>query len=314
MIYFFYWNSKYLLKQKVDSWKSTFLKKYWDFNFIHIKDLSNIDKNSLLSSLTWISFLSEKKLVIIDNFPFSWEVKDEELMNKAEFLVSNLDKVSSDTFVLFNCVNPDKRTKIFKTIKNIAEISEFNLSDNSSINSILEKKYSNEISKSAIDLIVKYKSWNLEKIVSELDKLFLIYDFIDEKQIIDNLSIEFQESIFLFIDYILNLDFEKSINILNNITDSVNIYYFYNGLLSNLRTTYFIMKMKSFWDININESLKLWNRWFLVNKRYKISLEKLEKLYLWLIEIDKKIKTWKLLWNEEKDIKIEIEKSILDVF
>jgi len=50
----------------VKSWKDIFIKKYGDFNLVHIKDIYEISKINLAESITSMSFLAEKKLIIID--------------------------------------------------------------------------------------------------------------------------------------------------------------------------------------------------------------------------------------------------------
>jgi hypothetical protein len=49
----------------------------------------------------------------------------------------------------------------------------------------------------------------------------------------------------------------------------------------------------------------------LATKNYKINLEKLNNLYIWLVKLDKKMKSWKMIWSEEEVLKYEIEKEIL---
>ncbi|MDP2396013.1 MAG: hypothetical protein Q8S84_01165 [bacterium] len=55
-----------MVKQKVLNWKNQFISKYGDFNLLHIKNFDTVDNNFLTLNITSTSFLSEKKLVIID--------------------------------------------------------------------------------------------------------------------------------------------------------------------------------------------------------------------------------------------------------
>jgi hypothetical protein len=197
----------------------------------------------------------------------------------------------------------------------IAETKEFNLWDESDLKTVIQKKYSGKISNNAINRIIKYKSSKLEKITKELDKLFITYDFIDEKDILEHIYPELEESIFLFIDDLLNLRLNECFVKLDIILENTNIYAFYNNLLANLRVQVFINKLKDLkisqkeiWDI-----LKLWNRAFLVWKSYKINSVILENLYLNLVDLDKKMKTWNMIWSDDLDVKFEIENVILKV-
>lgn len=313
MIYLFTWNSDFLLREQVNSWKQKFIEKNWDFNLLHLKGLSEIDNNFLVSNLTWSSFFSEKKLIIIDNFPLSaWE-KSSEFKNKQDFLETLLDNIPEENIVLFNSLNPDKRSKFYKTLVKAWGLKEFSVSDDREIVNIISKKYWENISKKAIDLIIKYKAWNLTKIFSELDKLFIAYDFVDEKEIVENIVPELEESIFQFIDDLLNLNLKQALSKMNIILEQTNVYAFYNNLLANLRAQVFIEKLKAD-KVNpssISDILWLWNRAFLVNKRYKISSKKLEELYIWFVDLDKKMKTWSMIASEDDVLVSEIERCIL---
>ena len=107
MIYFFTWNSDFLIREQVKSWKDRFISKFWDFNLIHIKDINLLDDNFLIENTTSTSFLSEKKLIIID-------LEKDISEDKQKILSYIINRVPDDNIILFNSVNPDKRTKIFQ--------------------------------------------------------------------------------------------------------------------------------------------------------------------------------------------------------
>ena len=83
-------------------------------------------------------------------------------------------------------------------------------------------------------------------------------------------------------------------------------------LVSNFRLYFYIFKLKNlnYNTNNIKEILNLWNRWFLVEKNYKISFQKFNLFYEKLILIDSNMKTWKLLWNNNDEFLYELEKTI----
>ncbi len=308
MKYLFTWNSSYLVKQATKKRKNQFIEKYWDFNLINIDDIDNYDNNYLAESLFTASFLSEKKLVSI-------EIDTTINEDKANFLINNLDKIVESTILLISFINPDKRSKLYKILSKEFEKKEFNIENENDIYSLLTNKYKDQISDWAKKLIIKYKSNNLDKINSEIEKLLITNNFIEEKVITDNIEPELEESIFIIIDDILNININSAINKINNLLNYTNIYAFYNNLLANIRINVFISKYKNLW-VNNNEIwdiLNLWNRSFLINKSYKINNKKLEKLYLELVEIDKNMKSWKLMWSDDKDILFEIEKSLIKI-
>ena len=307
MLYLFTWNSDFLVREQVKAWKNHFIWKFWDFNLIHIKNTETVDNNFLIENITSTSFLSEKKLVIID---FDKDLS----LEKEEFFIKILDKIPEENIILFNSINPDKRTKFYKELKKKAELKEFNTKDDSDIHSIISKKYWSKITNQAINTIIKYKSWNLSKIISEIEKLLITLDKIDVNHITGNIAPELEESIFQVIDNILNKETIQAIKKIDIILNDTSIYAFYNNLIANLRTSVYILKLKS-----INKSvpeiwttLNLWNRTFLINKKYRISYENVQKLYINLIKIDKKMKSGKLNWTEEKDFRFELERILIN--
>ena len=138
-------------------------------------------------------------------------------------------------------------------------------------------------------------------------------DFITKIDIEENIVPELEESIFQIIDLVLNKQIPEAVDKINIILNETNIFAFYNNLLSNLRTSLFILKLKQEKKIQseISKILDLWNRSFLIGKNYKINFHELKNLYINLVNIDKNLKTWKLVSSEEEDIKFEIEKYLI---
>ena len=305
-IYLFTWNSDFLLNDAISKWKKQFSDKYWEINLSHYKDLNIVDKNILKSEALSTSFFSEKKLIIIN---LNNDL-DEDFEN---FLLSILDKKDENTIIIFNFLSPDKRKKFYKNLVKISEIKEFDIKDENDIKKIILSRFWNIIDNDAIDLIIKYKAKNIKKIFSEIEKLSIMNNQIKKEDIEKNIVPELEESIFDIANLLLNKEKIESIKRIDILLNEVNIYQFYNSLLSNLRVTVYIQKLKKY---NIPQSeiwkiLNLWNRRFLIEKNYKIKYDELSKFFINLVKIDKKMKTWKLISSDEDSIRYEIEKNIL---
>ena len=315
MLYLFTWNNDFLVREQTKKWKDLFVEKHSDFNMLHIKDILLVNNNFLLENLTARSFFDAKKLIIIDQIPLSSSEKSSDLKSRQDFIESLLDKIPDENIVVFSSINPDKRSKFYKLLRNSAEIKEFNSQSSDELKQILLNKFWDSISYDAIDTIINYKWSNLTKIISELEKLFVTKSFISREDIERNIVPELEESIFLFIDDLLNLNLKSTLKRMDIILEQTNIYAFYNSLLSNLRVQVFIWKLKSLsiHTSEISSILDLWNRSFLAWKNYKINFKKLEKLYISLVELDKKMKTWSMIWTEEKDFKFEIENIFVKI-
>ena len=69
-------------------------------------------------------------------------------------------------------------------------------------------------------------------------------DFITKIDIEENIVPELEESIFQIIDLVLNKQIPEAVDKINIILNETNIFAFYNNLLSNLRTSLFILELK----------------------------------------------------------------------
>ena len=309
MNYIFTWNSEFLITEALNKWKKQFIEKYSDFNLTHLKEIKNLDKNILKDTiLSGSLFSSEKKLIILDINNDIWDELE-------DFLIKNLGKKPQENIIILNYFLPDKRKKFWKNIKNISEIKEFNLENEEDTKKIINSKFSWKIDLEAINTIIKYKSNKINKIIPELEKLTITKDFITKIDIEENIVPELEESIFQIIDLVLNKQIPEAVDKINIILNATNIFAFYNNLLSNLRTSLFILKLKQEkkTQSEISKILDLWNRSFLIGKNYKINFHELKNLYINLVNIDKNLKTWKLVSSEEEDIKFEIEKYLIKI-
>ena len=256
---------------------------------MHIKNIADLDIQTLSEYMISPSFMMEQKLTIINIGNLSKEYIDE---SKQEFILKNIKNIPEGNLILFYSHNPDKRTKIFKDLKKESQYKEFNL-DRKDIFSLLSKKYNGKIETNALQNLIEYKSFHIDKIESEIQKLLITIDIIQKKDIEENVSLELEESIFIFIESILNLEISQSLQYLETILNNDNIYAVYNSILANLRTTLYISKLKKAGKSSseITQLLDLGKRSFLINKHYKISLDSLKRLYMDLISLDKKMKT-----------------------
>jgi len=322
MIYLFTWNSDFLVREKTLNWKKLFIEKNWEFNLVHFKSLAEIDNNQIIENLLAEWFMWEKKLIIIEDFPLSWSNKiwvsnkKSILSDKQDFLESIVKQIPNNNIVIFSSSNPDKRSKFYKLIKKEAtKIEEFNTKSEHESAQIISNKYWSIIDFNAINLLLKYKWGNLEKSLSEINKLQITRETITQADIKNYVKPELEESIFQLIDSIMDINIWEAQKKLTNILEDTNIYAFYNNLLANIRTNIYISQLKKLQvpTQEITSQLSLWNRGFLVTKNHRITHKKLNSLYVSLISLDKKMKSWKLLWTTEEDFQFEIEKTILSI-
>jgi len=181
------------------------------------------------------------------------------------------------------------------------------------VKAILSRKYAAKIDSQALEKLIFYKGWDIEKSIWEIEKLWILSDRISMVDIEDNIIPEFEQSLFVFLDSLLSKDTSKIFSELSTLLSFSNFYWVYQSLIANLRTTLYIEHLKNNKVRNdeISSILKLWNRWFLTWKRYAASYSDIKNLYRDLLQLDKSMKTGKLISSEEKDLSGNLENIFL---
>lgn len=324
MIYLFTWNNDYLITEEVLRWKHGFIEKHGEENITHITHLDSNTKKTIWETLVSRNLFVEKRLVIISGFPFSGEKSFPGASQLEEEIISLIPDIPEEVLLVFSCINPDKRKKWWKAIQSRAKVKEFSISWEDEVFQILNNKYRALIEPTALRRLISLKWWSLQKCISEINKLLISplstlsnNDRGDFKIISSDVDTyiypEFEESIFVFIDTILNRNWKKIFTDLNILINSSNLYAVYQSIIANLRVFLYIELLRSLkktpkeiWDI-----LKLWNRTFLINKKHKSSYKSISELYFNLLDFDKNMKFWKFVSSEPKDMHQELENIFL---
>jgi DNA polymerase III delta subunit len=89
---------------------------------VDIKNIEEVNKNFLIENLTAQSFLDEKKLIIIN----LETTKKESSESITTFLLETIEKIPENNIVLLHLLNPDKRSKLYKGLKEKCKTKEFN--------------------------------------------------------------------------------------------------------------------------------------------------------------------------------------------
>lgn len=320
MIYFFSGNSDFLLSEKVWVWKKNFLEKYWENNMVHIKNISEFDISEIFDQLIWISLFCEKKLIIIEGIPLSSDQKNTDIIAKQDYILSQIEKVNQENLLVFVSHSPDKRGKLYKYLIKQSKTSVptvqhtlCDIENDYDIQGIVNKRFPNFIDQTWLWKLIRFKSGNLIKIISELEKLSIVYEKIDSKIIEQIIMPELEESIFVFIDDVLEGNKKKSIQGMRTILEQSETMPFYYWLVSNIRLAFYISLHKKMWVRNpdIANNMNLWNRKFLIDKYSKYSYEYITRLYSKILLIDEKMKTGKLSPISSQPLIDELEVVIL---
>ena len=319
MIYFFYGNSDFLLSETTKKWKNQFVQKYWDFQLTHIRDYSDPSSLQLDQNITSGWLFAEKKLIIFDNIPGAGSVKDKNIIKIQEDLLKILPRKIESVIIVFSSLNPDKRWKLYKYLQKLSkddteaiQVKEYVLWDGAENISMLQKKYPN-IEYNILSHILHLKSWNIEKTISELEKLSIAHESVWLDLVNKNIIPELEQSIFTFIENLLHNRKKQSLNDMRIILEQSEIMSFYYGLLSNMRVIMYILlflKLKKS-KATITQELNLWKRWFLIDKYASLNYKKISTLYTELCELDSNMKSWKLGQFSNKPLEDALQVLIL---
>lgn len=320
MIYFFSGNSDFLISEKVWVWKKNFLEKFWENNLVHIKNIWEYNISELFDQLVWISLFSEKKLIIIEWIPIASDQKNTDVLGKQEYILSQIEKVNEENLLVFVSHSPDKRGKLYKYLIKQSKASVptvqhtlCDIENDYDIQGIVNKRFPNFIDSAGLWKLIRYKSGNVIKIISELEKLSIIHEKIDSWVIEKIIVPELEESIFVFIDDLLEWNKKKSIQAMRIILEQSETMSFYYWLISNIRLAFYICLYRKMWvtESDITTAMNLWNRKFLVNKYAKYNYDYIANLYSKILLIDEKMKTGKLSPISWQPLVDELEVVIL---
>lgn len=309
MIYLFTGNTRSLIIQEALKWKTAFWEKYWVENIVHISQIDQVSTKFIQESFFSRSLFSEKRLVIVDGFPYAGEKSFSGAVDLELFILQLLPKIPEDTLVVFLSENPDKRTLAYKELSKIAEVKSFSLEGEDAVYQYLTQRYGSIIESLALRKLIFIKGGHVQKCISDIEKLSLTLNYITLQVIETHIMPEFEESIFVFIDTILSKNPQKIVQEFRNLLEFSNLYTLYQSLLANLRVFLYIEYLKSQKksQSQIGDILKLGNRQFLIGKRHASNFIDIQKLYTNLLDFDKNMKTWKLVSSEEQDLSKEIE-------
>ncbi len=314
MIYLFTGNNRYLIQKEWLKWKKAFSEKFSAENIIHISSLESASKDVLSEAFFARSLFSEKRMVIIDGFPYSSERQFSWASDVESFILESLPKAGEEIIIVFLSENPDKRKAWYKSLSKLAEVKEFSLANDEDVSAYLRNKYKNCIDANALSKVNYLKGWDLHKCISEIDKLLINHEHISLGLVNENIIAEYEQSIFVFIDTLLSKNKKNIFIDLENLFHFSDVYAVYQSILANIRIFLYIEYLKSQRKSSkeIADILKLWNRQFLINKSHNTKITDLKNLYENLLGFDKNMKFWKFVSSDPADMQDELKKIIID--
>jgi len=230
VIYFYYGNSDFLIRQKVDSHITKFVKENGVDSVTKI-NADEIDSTQLISEIVNINMFAPRRLIVVRGA--------ESLKSTWEKLSENLSRIPDETDLIIVAKSPDKRTKAFKDLQKYSdekreflnpkpyELSKFIL-DEANLRRV-------EINNNAIARLIEITSGDgenqLSRIVNEIEKMSMLSKVIDVNLIDKVVESDISASVFAIFELSLSgrrEEVKREIEILRNSGENANKFF---GLL-----------------------------------------------------------------------------------
>ena len=321
-LYFFTWDEEYLLDQELYRRVSNFTQKFGNdsVSFFHVE---NWDEWKAKQSIYGWGLFSTKTLTVIDGLP-TWTDRFGFTVSQVEnFIDEFLQKkweIPAENLLVFANSKPDKRSRLYKFLKDNANIKEFKTMDNAWLKVYIKQELWNlKISDSVLQKFIQ-KVWvELYRINSEIDKLKYYCEYNSLSEITENLVDEVvfwlvDSQVFELLDYLLK-DKTKAIKFLQKMQDQwlnrnavsgvlywslrlyITVYHFAKNGITDLKTIANKTWINSY---SLHQNVKNID---LIQSNWT----RLENMYKELIDLDFKIKSGKA---EEESFWLETKKLI----
>ncbi len=303
MIRFIYSESYHLIRQEIELIVNDFKKSDSSLlNFVCLR--GKINATELSVGISAAPFLCDKKLILLKNIESENDIKSIELLAK------NLENVPAFTDLVWCEIGKDIEKKaFFKKVSKNKNISfqKISLPAGLALNNYIEKvvgQYGLSLDKKASFALISGLGQNFDRLISELEKICLFVkgssrSVIEEKDIRSLIVGEANESIFKFLDFILQKNKKSAFCSLNGLISSgLNELYIISMLAYQFRALYLVKELadKKMPDATIAKELRIHP--FVVKKNKSLASKHsylvLEKKILSLYNTDLSIKTGKL--------------------
>ncbi|GAB6138353.1 DNA polymerase III subunit delta [Halanaerobaculum tunisiense] len=223
-VYLAYSEDEYLLEDFVDKFITTFVTdEFSDFNLNIIQDKSDI-VSQIINAAETLPFMVDKRIVIVHTYDlFTKQVKNRDQLQDW------LADIPETTILLFvSYQQPDKRLKLYKKVKEVGQILEFNPLQYKKLDKWIAKQARQEgyqIQGGAIKLLEEAFNNDLQRLESELEK---VITFVGDQQTITRADVKAIISrdwlvkdniIFDFVDAIGHQDTSLALELLTNILE-----------------------------------------------------------------------------------------------
>jgi DNA polymerase III subunit delta len=316
------------LKKQLDHWKKQFIEKHQDINLENLEIKTQSSLKELAMKMNALPFLSEKRLIVANGIPpmasESKELSSGQL-NYEDFIES-LQTIPNSTILILTSPKPDKRTRIYKQLKKIAAVKEFNVLSGERLTGWIQQMMKEEkrrIGSEVAEYLNLYCGQNMQEVQSEMEKLIIATregQEISMKLIRTLCNTSDSQSIFYLTEQIGGKDPKKLIDALRNMLkkgEALQMIFFM--LIRQIRllmqVKYLLEQGKESRAIQARLKLHPFQVKKLMEQAAGIDLGNLKTLFKKFLEIDRKVKTGRIPSSGEyRNIyQLAIERVLLDI-
>jgi DNA polymerase III subunit delta len=314
-VYLLFGEDTYSSNQKVNFWKEQFMKKYGEESNIEVIEGKSLNPSKFITNIETLPFLCDKRMIIVKDYLSKAKRDEQKIISDA------IEKAPDFCVIVFHEIDkPDKVGSLYKRIKKVGKIEEFNpLSPAQLANWIRQRCKTIDIS--TANYLALHCGNELWRISTELQKLevYANNEPITRKMIDEFVTPSLSASIFKLTDSISSRKPNESIKTLETLKETgeelTKVFFM---IARHFRILIQVHEMASNNENSHSITKKLKQHPFVIQKTLQQSknftAEKLEEIYGKLLEIDVKFKTGviKSYQGDDSEYKLAIEKLIIE--
>ena len=228
MIYFFYGENDYEIRQQVDLLSAKFLAKYGADALTKI-ECSEIDTKKLVGEIVNINMFAPNRLMVLtglENNKSAWAS-----------VAENLARIPDETSVIISVKSPDKRTKAFKDLQKTAKSQEFKFLKGRELNDWLMQRLNSEkleFERDAVDELIRITSGDQWRMSTEVAKFAALNKVVTVELIRQFVEPDLENNAFSILELTLNNRREQATIDLKNLRTSEDPNKFFGLLASQI--------------------------------------------------------------------------------
>lgn len=321
----FYGSEDYIINNVLKKLKDSYVSKDFEALNYELLEGDQVRVDSIINSSETLPFMGDKRVVIVKNLECLLGKRKNISEDDEQKLIKYISDIPSTTFLIFVIHSEvDKRKKIFKEIKKLGTVGEFNKLVGMDLNKWVKKRFKDkgkEIQLREIRVLVEslgYEDKKSNKTLIDIDnEIEKISAYVGEKIEITKDDVEalcaktLENNIFVLVEALAEGKIKKALTITNDmILQGEAIVMILHMIIRQFRYIYQVKLMLGMGYTNVGIAPKLGIQQFVVTKYIRqskgFSLNQLKKILNILAHVDRNVKTGGM------DPKLAVEQFIVN--